>query len=461
MHDLTKQFSLLGLNQRITVLKEVLALLSPHEQAIARQQLLISSSGAKRFDIISCLPTDIVYKIINLIPPSALRRWWQVNKRWRQYAQLENVVNGLVKKIQLTGCIPSTATTPFLKLRWIEDRELRWEKAQPAISKAIYTRGNISTLAVGGGWMVASCNLYLKAWKIDGAQFRLGFQCRTNSANCISVCPSGKVFMASSFLRETRIYSLVGTGTSAALSSQQQPIHSLEPLFEVRSAVVSIDRVHLFRDYAAVKKRNNTIDVYRWKERALANHFSFSDMEVCDMKICKGDYLVISSNSWEVAVFDINTSSELYRLDAKSEIKGRFPTTNTKPTLKATCNTQSRICVSIFCEQGWLAFVVQLNKRCSVPYILSAAAPSTPFICAHMLYALTCTDTTHRPDVKAVVQCNIGHSNKVKNIVIPKSEIYSPIGRTRLDRAPDVAAMTDDVVALGYGSTIALMKFIR
>ncbi|KAJ2009935.1 hypothetical protein GGI04_000034 [Coemansia thaxteri] len=69
----SKEFCL----QRLCVddirLKEIIAALTPYEAAVARRELLpIYGEARSKFDIIACLPTEIVIKVFSFLSPSAV-----------------------------------------------------------------------------------------------------------------------------------------------------------------------------------------------------------------------------------------------------------------------------------------------------------------------------------------------------------------------------------------------------
>ncbi|KAI8324635.1 hypothetical protein GQ54DRAFT_249647, partial [Martensiomyces pterosporus] len=287
------EFSRLGPTERIKALKEIIASLSSYELAIARKELL--RQGSVRFDVISCLPTEVALRVFRLLNMASLRACRRTCRTWREYALSKSLVEAVVESASVYSKIPPLSSGPLSVYRWLEEREWRWENARPAFARTVDAKSKISALAVNGSWVAASYDRFLRVWKADGV-LRLCLNVRANSANRISICTTARAVMFSSYLREAKIYSLVDS----------------ELLFEARSATVPIDQVDLRHDWAAVLKRNSHIEVYRWKDRVLDVRFAAGHIQVCDIKLCSNDLLVAATADWQILVFSIKERAQLY-----------------------------------------------------------------------------------------------------------------------------------------------------
>ncbi|KAJ1797421.1 hypothetical protein LPJ56_006975, partial [Coemansia sp. RSA 2599] len=205
---MAEQFLILGPNQRIQALKTIIASLSPYEKAIAKKELSLGgSAGISRFDVLSCVPEDVAYRILTFLGPSSLLVCRQVSKTWRQYAVSDRVIGDHVRAARISSRIPSEACGINGAFRWLADRELRWVRARPVLAKTLEVRSQISALAVGGSLVAASCDRSLKVWRISGTTMRQIVNVRANTANRISICSSGKRLAFSSYMREAKVYS--------------------------------------------------------------------------------------------------------------------------------------------------------------------------------------------------------------------------------------------------------------
>ncbi|KAJ2796482.1 hypothetical protein H4R20_005517 [Coemansia guatemalensis] len=252
---MAESFSRLPPSERVAALKSIIASLSPFEASIAKRELLLSN-GSVEFDLIACLPCELIHCIFGLLDPHSLIECSKVSRNWRRSACADNVVHEVVRTAGFNSSSPAASAdscddSDDFMLRRLNEREERWAKCQPVLSKAIPIVGTVTALALSKDWIAASIGRRLRAWRISRTEVCLAFDVWTHAAKSIAICPSGDHLACSSYLRTATVYAL-------ADSSE---------LFSVTSPVESIVGVDLYLELLAVLKRNGSIDIYNWKQR--------------------------------------------------------------------------------------------------------------------------------------------------------------------------------------------------
>ncbi|KAJ2719735.1 mRNA decay protein [Coemansia sp. Benny D115] len=462
VHTMADQFLILGPTERIAALREIISDLSTYERAYAKRLLLLSNSSSElSFDLVSCLPSEIVYRIFALLRPRDLRACRRTSRLWRQYAQSDRVVGDYVREITGSSAkIPSFLTTPRRAFRWLEEREHRWEIARPTLTKTIQVRSQISALTTNASWVAASFDRYLKAWDVNGNSPSLVLNIRANSANRIAICATGRALIFSSYLREAKVYSLVDCTL----------------LFEVRAAVSAIDHVDIYKDLAAILRRNNVVDVYNWRDRRVAARFELDRSGACGIKLCSNGLLIVAYSNWCLDAYSVENSSLQYRWSASAslmeEAQGLFKT-DTAPKLKAVCfGDQSHIArVTLYNRAGYVSLLVDSEKRAAQIYGVKEAVGSGPQLLeTHFMYGLSLSSSQAFGPQIYTVRCVVNGSGSGSDsgssdggrLRIPRPSANIAESRLPADERPDISAMDDDIVALGYsGAGIAMLKFSR
>ncbi|KAJ2352479.1 retrograde transport, plasma membrane to Golgi, partial [Coemansia sp. RSA 2673] len=117
------------------MLREIIAVLTPYEIAVARRELLPVNGQSAAFDILSCLPAEIVLNIYKSLSASDIRECGMVCKRWRAIATSATVARDHLQKAMIRTNIPLAAkNAPVVILQWLAEREWRWGSARPAFS---------------------------------------------------------------------------------------------------------------------------------------------------------------------------------------------------------------------------------------------------------------------------------------------------------------------------------------
>ncbi|KAJ1643190.1 hypothetical protein LPJ64_005018 [Coemansia asiatica] len=452
---MTEQFLTLGPNQRIEALKEILADLSPYEKAIAKKELSLGGSlGISRFDILCCVPADIAYRILAYLRPSSLLACRQVSKAWRQYAMSDRVIGDYVKAARQGSRIPSELSGTHSAFRWFADRELRWERARPALAKTIEVANQISALAVGGSLVAASCGRSLKVWRISGTCLRQIVNVRANTANRISICSSGKHLAYSSYMREAKVYSV--------------PSGNL--LFEVRSAVAPIDQVDIFRDLLAVLKRGNTIEIHNWRQRTLITRFQQEQSAAaaaCAMRLCTADLLVIALADWSVLIYSIGQNMLLYRWSAQllARAGSSIPSADSALRMKTAVFDPSSalILVTLFNKSNSIFLAIDPNKQRAHVYNYCKLDLNTlDFLDMHFLYKLAAYRGKTSSPVLHPVCCSTS-GNHLCSLRVPRPVTSTSDSRQSIDAVPDIASTDDNIAALGFSSAklITIFSFCR
>lgn len=471
---MSEHFALLGPNQRIEALCNIIGSLSPYEIAVAKREILLAgrSNGSRqaRFDIVASLPADIVYQIFIYVDTSCIRVCRQVCLAWRQYALSERVTGDYVKHVLVSTCIPSAFTvSTSISFRWLEEREWRWTFARPILSRTMSLRGHISSLATGGGWVALSCDRYLKAWKV-GHTLSLGFNIRSNIANQISICPSGKNILFSSFLREAKIYSLVNG----------------QEMFNVRSAVAPISQVSLFYEYAALVKNRNIVDVYKW-QKGSTNAFcritlNDNHAAICGIQLCANDRLVVATSEWNVMVYRIENENMpllLQHVDMREVIGVQFNTTAAMPKLKAYASSSNpsdvatAIRINMYSSYGYCRITMDpdQDRWCDLGikgYRHGSTSVTLQLLVSHLLFNVLISST---PSAPAEMTCSgvLNGSSPKRKIKVPRGSPLSTVGAPSKqqipstdNKEPDAVSMDDNILAFGYNNTgVSILKFSK
>ncbi|KAJ2702681.1 hypothetical protein FB645_004168 [Coemansia sp. IMI 203386] len=450
-----EQFSILGPNQRIEVLKAIIADLSPYEKIIAKKELLLGKpAGSPRFDILSCVPVDVAYRILAYLRPSSLTVCCWVNKTWKQYASSARVIGDHVKNAKIICHIPNECGTVDKAFRWLADRELRWERARPIFAKTIEVRSQISALVVGGSLIAASCDRSLKVWRISGTALQQIVNVRANTANRISICSSGRHVAFSSYLREAKVYSV--------------PNGRL--VFEVRSAVVPIDQVDILGDMLAVLKRENIIEVYNWRGGAMVSRFQLEqNISICAVRLCLTDLLVVALVDWSVLVYSIEKNMILYTWSAQLDSRTRttiLPAlTQCAPKIKATLSEAnfSNVLITLFNRHTLISLVIDPYKQKARIYDTCHFDPvKSTLLETHFLYKLVSRENSSSNILHQPVSCGI-FNDRMRELRVPRPSTAISNSRKPIITVPEIACSDDSIVALGYSNAklISVFSFTR
>ncbi|PIA14691.1 hypothetical protein COEREDRAFT_16692 [Coemansia reversa NRRL 1564] len=348
---MAESFCRLPPSERVAALKSIIASLSPVEACIARRELLLSD-GTAEFDLIACLPSELVHRVFGLLDPHSLSECSKVSRIWRRSACASNVVHEVVRAAGFSSSLPAAVcddrggNSDYCMLRRLNEREERWASCSPVLSKAIPTIGTVTALALSNDWAAASIGRRLRAWKISRAELRLAFDVWTHAAKSIAICPSGGHLAYSSYLRTATVYAL-------ADSSE---------LFSVTSPVEGIISIDLHLDLLAVLKQNGSIDIYNWKQRRQISSIHSDSSKLCVMKLCSQDWLIAASKNWNTQVFRVENGSLAYT----AVLAGMDPDLSEKhvPRLKAIERYPGFIYISVYGEVKQVRFAVNTARRC-------------------------------------------------------------------------------------------------
>ncbi|KAJ2617593.1 hypothetical protein H4S08_000234 [Coemansia sp. RSA 1365] len=348
---MAESFCRLPPSERVAALKSIIASLSPFEACIARRELLLSD-GAAEFDLIACLPSELVHRVFGLLDPHSLSECSKVSRIWRRSAFTSTVVHEVVRTAGFSSSLPASVCNgrdgenDYCMLQRLNEREERWANCRPVLSKAIPIIGTVTALALSSDWVAASIGRRLRAWEISRAEVRLAFDVWTHAAKSIAICPSGGHLAYSSYLRTATVYAL-------ADSSE---------LFSVTSPVEGIISIDLHLDLLAVHKRNGSIDIYNWKQRRQITSIHSNSLKLCAMKICSQDWIIAASKNWNTHVFNIEDGSLVYT----AALAGMDPelSENHEPHLKAIERYPGLIDISLHCEVKHARFVVNIARKC-------------------------------------------------------------------------------------------------
>ncbi|KAJ1965715.1 hypothetical protein GGI12_000576 [Dipsacomyces acuminosporus] len=343
------------------------------------------------------------------------------SRRSRSHASLAHILRSASAYSKLPS---SLEANPRGIYRWLEERECRWEGARPVLVRTVETKSRISALSVNCPWVAASCDRFLKVWKVDGAM-RLQLNVRENSANRISICASARAVIFSSYLREAKVYSL----TDGQL------------LFGIRSATVPIDQVDIRHDLAAVLKRNSRIEVYQWKTRVLVARLDANSTQMCDMKLCSPEIVVAASTEWQVLVFSIRERQPILELDLRPDIASFRQFSGLAPKLKASYVAATDILhVALYCKRARVSFEVKMSSRHKRAVAQKVLSSHLENLDTHGPFQLSIS-----PSPKRVV---CGTDMSARELKIPKPS-SSPKDHKQLlaDHIPDIAAIDDSTAA--------------
>ncbi|KAJ2872315.1 hypothetical protein GGH93_004117 [Coemansia aciculifera] len=426
---------------RRKLLREIIAGLTPYEIAVARRELLLVGGQSAAFDILSCLPAEIVLKIYKLLSASDIRECSVVCKRWRTFATSAAVASDHLQKAMIRTNIPLAAkNTPVVALQWLAEREWRWRNARPAFSGAISVQSYISAIAVSDTWMVLSSERALKAWRINGTM-RQCMNVRGNMAHHISICPSEATMFVSTYLRQARVYSLA----------------NFEVLFEVSSVADPMSYVDVYYEYSAVVRSRNVVEVYRWQEQTLAARFVVLDSRVCGIKLCANNILAVATTIWNLLIYDIETAELLQQIDVREFIETRFMTEAGPPRLKALHRIPGVIRVAMYSAHGFCGFTVEPGRQRSSSFDIRRYEGSESLLDAHLVFRLAMESSLAAPAVKAIVS---SADERSAQLIVPRAFSIADGRMPPMDQEPDVVAMTDNAVALGYNNIgVSVLRF--
>ncbi|KAJ2493857.1 hypothetical protein IWW37_000243 [Coemansia sp. RSA 2050] len=442
-------FARLSLAQRVKAqvyplvltLREIIAGLTPYELAIARRELLLVDGRGAAFDIPSCLPAEVALKIYILLSASDIRECSMVCKRWRSFATSATVANNHIQRAMVCTSIPPTAKDePIAALQWLAEREWRWGNARPAFSGAISVQSYISAIAVSDTWMVLSSERALKAWRTSGSM-RQCMNVRGSMAHHISICPSEATMFVSTYLRQARVYSL----------------SNFQVVFEISSVVEPLSCVDMFYDYAAVLRGRSVVEVYKWREQMLAARFAVQDSRVCDVKLCASNILVVATTVWNLLVFDMETAELLQKIDVREFIETRFKTEAGAPRLKILHGLPGVIRAAMYSAHGFCGFTLEPKRQKSSSFDIRRYDGQESLLEAHLEFLLAMRSSPAAPAVKAIVSTA---GEKSAELTVPRAFSITNGRMPPMDQEPDVVAMTDNVVALGYNKVgVSVLRF--
>ncbi|KAJ2050057.1 negative regulation of toll-like receptor 9 signaling pathway [Coemansia sp. S16] len=422
-------------------LREIIAVLTPYELAVARRELLLVNGQSAAFDILLCLPAEIVLNIYKSLSASDIRECSMVCKRWRAIATSANVASDHLQMAMIRTDIPLDAkNAPVVTLQWLAEREWRWGSARPAFSGAISVKSYISAIAVSNTWMVLSSERALKAWHMNGTM-RQCMNVRGNMAHHISICPSEATMFVSTYLRQARVYSLV----------------NFEVLFEVSSVAEPMSYVDMYHNYSVVLRGRNVVEVYKWQEQTLAARFVVLDSRVCGIKLCANNILVVATTVWNLFLYDIETAELLQQIDVREFIETRFMTEAGPPRLKALHGIPGVIRIAIYSAHGFCGFTVEPERQRSSSFDIRRYGGSRLLLDAHLAFRLAIESSPAAPAVKAIVSLADERSAK---LTVPRAFSIADGRMPPMDQEPDVVAMTDNAVALGYNNVgVSVLRF--
>ncbi|KAJ2862538.1 hypothetical protein GGH94_004214 [Coemansia aciculifera] len=426
---------------QVFAVADIIAGLTPYEIAVARRELLLVGGQSAAFDILSCLPAEIVLKIYKLLSASDIRECSVVCKRWRTFATSAAVASDHLQKAMIRTNIPLAAkNTPVVALQWLAEREWRWRNARPAFSGAISVQSYISAIAVSDTWMVLSSERALKAWRINGTM-RQCMNVRGNMAHHISICPSEATMFVSTYLRQARVYSLA----------------NFEVLFEVSSVADPMSYVDVYYEYSAVVRSRNVVEVYRWQEQTLAARFVVLDSRVCGIKLCANNILAVATTIWNLLIYDIETAELLQQIDVREFIETRFMTEAGPPRLKALHRIPGVIRVAMYSAHGFCGFTVEPGRQKSSSFDIRRYEGSESLLDAHLVFRLAMESSLAAPAVKAIVS---SADERSEQLIVPRAFSIADGRMPPMDQEPDVVAMTDNAVALGYNNIgVSVLRF--
>ncbi|KAJ2305716.1 hypothetical protein IWW55_001794 [Coemansia sp. RSA 2706] len=406
-------------------LRDIIAGLTPYEKSIVKRELLKGYDECV-FDIIACLPSDIAYLIFGRLDPLTLNECFQVSRLWRLHARSNVVVDCVVEAAGHTCRLPDPSKSGLEQLHLLNSRDWRWFHCQPVVSKAIPIFESLSDLIVSGSWVAASYGRHLRAWRIDDS-VRLAFSVREYSAKSLAICPLGAHLAYAGYLRKVSVYELA-TG---------------EELFSMQPAVDTVDQVDIYGEVVALRKRNNTVDIYNWKENRRLGRITGQE-EICDIKLCLGKWLLAVTREWTMHLYQTDGMLR-YSLSLLSYMCGRFPQRGRR--LKLLAN-DAAIRVFLFDSDARIALTIDAQRmrlvRLSVRY-----EQESRVLDAHFMRSLSMNDG------RFVYLKNGGQ----------RAELEFPRPNSLFDEHADgtgmpLAAIDDDTAVLGFSNQcITLLGF--
>ncbi|KAJ2366599.1 DNA repair helicase RAD25 [Coemansia sp. RSA 2610] len=411
--------------ERSAALRDIIAGLTPYEKSIVKRELLKGYDECV-FDIIACLPSDIAYLIFGRLDPLTLNECFQVSRLWRLHARSNVVVDCVVEAAGHTCRLPDPSKSGLEQLHLLNSRDWRWFHCRPVVSKAIPIFESLSDLIVSGPWVAASYGRHLRAWRIDDS-VRLAFSVREYSAKSLAICPLGAHLAYAGYLRKVAVYELA-TG---------------EELFSMQPVVDTVDQVDIYGEVVALRKRNNTVDIYNWKENRRLGRITGQE-EICDIKLCLGKWLLAVTREWTVHLYQTDGMLR-YSLSLLSYMSGRFPQRGRR--LKLLAN-DAAIRVFLFDSDTRIALTIDAQRmrlvRLSVRY-----EQESRVLDAHFTRSLSMNDS------RFVCLKNGGQ----------RAELEFPRPNSLFDEHADgtgmpLAAIDDDTAVLGFSNQcITLLGF--
>ncbi|KAJ2899001.1 hypothetical protein IWW38_001155 [Coemansia aciculifera] len=337
--------------------------------------------------------------------------------------------------------IPTLAkNAPTATLRWLTEREWRWSNARPEFSGAIAVQSYVSAIAVSNTWMVLSSERALKAWKMNGTM-RKRLNIRENMAHHIAICPSESTMVVSTYLRQARVYSL----------------DTFQVQFEMSSVAEPLSCVDMYYAYSAVLRGRNVVEVYLWQERKLAAQFVVADSRVCGIKLCAGGILVVATTTWNLLVYNVTTAELVHRVDVREFIETRFKTEAGPPRLKALLGLPGVIRVALYSAHGFCGFTVKPEQQCSGSFDIRKYDGCDTLLDAHLTFRLAMRSSPAAPAVKAILSAA---GEQSAELIVPRAFSIVDGRKPPMDQEPDVVAMTDNTIALGYNNIgVSVLRF--
>ncbi|KAI9477321.1 hypothetical protein BX667DRAFT_536627 [Coemansia mojavensis] len=326
-------------------LKDIISNLSPYEKCIAKRELLLDD-GNCMFDLIACLPVEIVYLTFGYLGPQGLNECLQVSRQWRAYAKSTTVTSLVIKNSSLLYSIPNPPTN-VQQLRLLMHREQRWMSDRPRGFKVIPIYENISELVISGHLIAVSYGRNLRVWRM-GKEAHMLLSVRENSAKSLAICPSGEHIAYLGYLRWMCVYS----------------VNSANREFIRRTFVDTVDQVDISYDLVALRHRNQMVEVVRWKQNQCAGRIQDTE-EICNMKICLGKWLLIVTKSWTIKLYQIFDSELVYETKLGSIFSSNYPSSDRKHRLKVM-STNHIISIFLYGLSTCVAFSIDTrNMQCS------------------------------------------------------------------------------------------------
>ncbi|KAJ2823211.1 hypothetical protein GGI24_003731 [Coemansia furcata] len=189
----------------------------------------------------------------------------------------------------------------------------------------------------------------------------------------------------------------------------------------------------------------------------LAARFVVKDSRVCGIKLCANNILAVATTVWNLLLYDIETAEILQKIDVREFIETRFRTEAGPPRLKALHGLPGVIRIAMFSAHGFCGFTVEPRRQRSSSFDIRRYDDSEALLDAHLTFRLAMRSSPAAPAVKAIVSST---GERSAELTVPRAFSITEGRRPLMDQEPDVVAMTDNVVALGYNNIgVSVLRF--